>query len=206
MPEERKFFVHESSYIDEPCEIGEGTKIWHFSHIMAGSRIGRHCNIGQNVVVSPSVYIGENVKIQNNVSVYTGVILEDDVFCGPSMVFTNVVNPRSHISRKNEYKTTLVQQGATIGANATIVCGVTIGRYAFVAAGAVVTKDVPNYALVIGNPARQTGWMCSCGIKLPFDMASERHDSVSCDTCGKRYERQNGRIAETLTTGVASTL
>jgi len=206
VPEERNYFVHESSYIDAPCEIGEGTKIWHFCHIMSGARIGRHCNIGQNVVISPRVSIGDNVKIQNNVSVYTGVILEDDVFCGPSMVFTNVVNPRSHVSRKNEYKTTLVQKGATIGANATVVCGVTIGRFAFVGAGAVVTKDVPQYALVIGNPARQTGWMCSCGIKLPFPSTSAPLDSASCDKCGKRYERLDGRLSEILSTTAASTV
>src|SRR3954465_11018893 len=146
------YFAHESAYIDEGCEIGRGTKIWHFSHVMTGARIGRGCNIGQNVVVSPQVVIGDNVKIQNNVSVYTGVMLEDDVFCGPSMVFTNVVNPRSHVSRKHEYRTTLVRRGARLGANATIVCGHTIGQYAFIGAGTVVTKDVPDYALVVGNP------------------------------------------------------
>src|SRR4029079_17687886 len=146
MPE---YFAHESAYVDEGVEIGAGTKIWHFSHVMSGSRIGRACNIGQNVVVSPGVTIGNNVKIQNNVSVYTGVELEDDVFCGPSMVFTNVINPRSHVSRKHEYQRTLVRRGASIGANATIVCGVTLGRYSFVAAGAVVTKDVPDYALMV---------------------------------------------------------
>ena len=142
------YFVHESSYVDEPCEIGAGTKIWHFSHVMKNCRIGEHCNIGQNVVVSPDVVIGNNVKIQNNVSVYTGVILEDDVFCGPSMVFTNVMNPRSHVIRKDEYRTTLVRRGASFGANSTVVCGTTMGRYAFVGAGAVVTRDVPDYALV----------------------------------------------------------
>ena len=159
-------FVHESSYVDEGCEIGEGTKIWHFSHVMSGARIGRRCNIGQNVVISPQVVIGDHVKIQNNVSIYTGVTLEDDVFCGPSMVFTNVVNPRSHVSRKDEYQPTLVKQGASLGANSTIVCGHTVGRFAFVGAGAVVTKDIPDYALVVGNPSRITGWMCSCGVKL----------------------------------------
>src|SRR5256885_8411583 len=165
---ERNYFVHESSYVDEPCEIGEGTKIWHFSHVMSHSRIVRRCNIGQNVVISPRVTIGDNVKIQNNVSVYTGVILEDDVFCGPSMVFTNVVNPRSHIVRKDEYRTTLVKRGASIGANATVVCGHTIGRYAFIGAGAVVTRDIPDYALVVGNPGRINGWMGQGGIKLPL--------------------------------------
>src|ERR1700754_2374154 len=163
---EKNYFVHESSYVDEPCEIGEGTKIWHFSHVMSNSRIGRRCNIGQNVVVSPQVTIGDNVKIQNNVSIYTGVILEDDVFCGPSMVFTNVINPRSHVSRKDEYRETLVKRGASIGANVTVVCGHTIGRYAFIGAGAVVTKDVPDYALIIGNPGRIAGWVCECGVKL----------------------------------------
>ena len=160
------FFVHESSYVDDGCEIGEGTKIWHFCHVMPGARIGRRCNIGQNVVISPQVVIGDNVKIQNNVSIYTGVMLEDDVFCGPSMVFTNVVNPRSHVPRKDEYRQTLVKRGASIGANCTVVCGHTIGRYAFIGAGAVVTKDVPDYALVVGNPGRVSGWMCQCGIKL----------------------------------------
>src|ERR1043165_4372318 len=151
---EKNYFVHESSYVDEPSEIGEETKIWHFSHVMANSRIGRGCNIGQNVVVSPDVVVGDNVKIQNNVSLYTGVTLEDDVFCGPSMVFTNVINPRSHVPRKNEYRRTLVKKGASIGANATIVCGHTLGQYAFVGAGAVVTKDVSAYALMAGVPAR----------------------------------------------------
>src|SRR3954453_509970 len=160
------FFVHESSYVDDPCEIGHGTKVWHFSHVMPNCRIGEKCNIGQNVVVSPDVVIGNNVKVQNNVSIYTGVILEDDVFCGPSMVFTNVVNPRSHVSRKHEYRQTLVKRGGTIGANCTIVCGHTIGRYAFIGAGAVVTKDVPDHALVVGNPGRVTGWVCECGVKL----------------------------------------
>src|SRR5215470_10251272 len=160
------YFVHESSYVDEPCEIGEGTKIWHFSHVMKNSKIGRGCNIGQNVVISPDVTIGDNVKIQNNVSVYTGVILEDDVFCGPSMVFTNVVNPRSHVSRKDEYRTTLVKRGASIGANSVVVCGHTIGRYALVGAGAVVTQDVRDFALVVGNPGRIAGRMWQGGVKL----------------------------------------
>src|SRR5688572_30613010 len=163
MPE---FFVHESSYIDDGAEIGEGSRIWHFCHVMSGARIGRRCNIGQNVVISSGVVIGDDVKIQNNVSVYTGVVLEDDVFCGPSMVFTNVATPRSHVSRKHEYQSTVVGRGATIGANATIVCGHTIGRFAFIGAGAVVTRDVPDHALVVGNPARVTGWMCACGLKL----------------------------------------
>jgi len=192
---EKNFFVHESSYVDEPCEIGEGTKILHFSHIMKNSKIGRGCNIGQNVVISPDVTIGNNVKIQNNVSVYTGVILEDDVFCGPSMVFTNVVNPRSHVSRKDEYLTTLVKQGASIGANATVVCGNTIGRYAFIGAGAVVTKDIPNYSLVVGNPSRIVGWMCQCGIKLNFKQNAERQTCV-CTVCNRKYEKTEGAVSE----------
>jgi UDP-2-acetamido-3-amino-2,3-dideoxy-glucuronate N-acetyltransferase len=160
------YFVHESSYIDEPCQIGAGTKIWHFSHIMKNCLIGQNCNIGQNVCVSPDVTVGNNVKIQNNVSLYTGLILEDDVFCGPSCVFTNVTNPRSQIDRRAKYEKTLVRRGASIGANATIVCGVTIGRYAFIAAGAVVASDVPDYALVMGVPARQKGWMSRHGHRL----------------------------------------
>lgn len=163
------FFAHETAIIDTGCIIGEATKIWHFSHIMSGCTIGDQCSIGQNVVISPEVRIGNRVKIQNNVSVYTGVICEDDVFLGPSAVFTNVINPRSAVSRKDEYKPTLVQKGATIGANSTIVCGITIGKYAFVGAGAVVTKNIPDYALVVGNPARQTGWMSEFGHKLKFN-------------------------------------
>lgn len=184
-----KYFVHESSYIDEPCEIGEGTKIWHFGHVMANSKIGKDCNIGQNVVISPGVRIGNNVKIQNNVSVYTGVICEDDVFLGPSMVFTNVVNPRSHISRKEEYKTTLIKKGASIGANATIVCGNTIGEYALIGAGSVVTRDVKAYALMAGNPARQIGWICQCGEKL--NLQGER---AHCTHCGEDYILENDTV------------
>jgi UDP-2-acetamido-3-amino-2,3-dideoxy-glucuronate N-acetyltransferase len=184
--EAKNSYVHPSSYVDEPCSIGAGTKIWHFSHVMSNCRIGERCNIGQNVVISPEVVIGDNVKIQNNVSVYTGVILEDDVFCGPSMVFTNVTNPRSHVARKNEYKRTLVRQGASLGANSTVVCGVTIGRYAFVGAGSVVTRDVPDYALVYGNPARVRGWMCACGIGIEF--TNEAGYAVArCSACGTRY-------------------
>lgn len=163
------YFKHESSYIDNGCQIGEGTKIWHFSHIMSNCIIGKNCNIGQNVVISPDVRLGDNVKIQNNVSVYTGVICEDDVFLGPSMVFTNVVNPRSHVSRKNEYKQTIVRKGASIGANATIICGNEIGEYALIGAGSVVTKNVKPYALMVGNPARQIGWVSENGQKLKFD-------------------------------------
>jgi UDP-2-acetamido-3-amino-2,3-dideoxy-glucuronate N-acetyltransferase len=179
------YFAHESCYIDEGCVIGDDTKIWHFTHVMPGARIGRGCNIGQNVVVSTDVVVGDNVKIQNNVSLYTGVILEDDVFCGPSMVFTNVVNPRSHVSRKHEFRQTLVRRGATIGANATIVCGHTIGRYAFLGAGAVVTKDVPDYALVVGNPGRVSGWICECGVKLSSGGKAPVH--AACRACGRSY-------------------
>lgn len=166
-----EFFAHPTSVIDDGCKIGKGSKIWHFSHIMPDCIIGENCNIGQNVVVSPRVVLGNNVKVQNNVSIYTGVICEDDVFLGPSMVFTNVFNPRSAVNRKSEYMTTYVKRGATIGANATIVCGITINEYGFIGAGAVVTKDVPSYALVIGNPARQTGWMSEYGHKLKFDQS-----------------------------------
>jgi UDP-2-acetamido-3-amino-2,3-dideoxy-glucuronate N-acetyltransferase len=184
------FFAHESCYVDEGCEIGEGTKIWHFSHVMPRARIGRRCNIGQNVVVSPDVVIGDNVRIQNNVSVYTGVVLEDDVFCGPSMVFTNVVTPRSHVSRKDEFRPTLVKKGATLGANSTIVCGHTIGRYAFVGAGAVVTRDVPDYAMVVGNPGRIVGWTCSCGVKLAS--GSSVPPQAACASCGSQYRADDG--------------
>ena len=165
------YFSHPTAFVDEGCIIGEGTKIWHFSHIMPNCTIGENCNIGQNVVVSPEVILENNVKVQNNVSIYTGVTCEDDVFLGPSCVFTNVINPRSAVNRKNQYAKTIVGKGATIGANATIVCGNPIGRYAFIGAGAVVTKTVPDYALVIGNPARQTGWMSEYGHKLTFDSA-----------------------------------
>lgn len=178
-------FVHESSYVDDGAAIGPGTKIWHFSHIMSGSRIGERCNIGQNVVVSPGVVIGNNVKIQNNVSVYTGVILEDDVFCGPSMVFTNVVNPRSEVARKDEYRRTLVKQGASLGANATVVCGNDVGRYAFVGAGAVITRDIPDFALVVGNPGKIVGWMCRCGIK--FSSSRQPPGVATCTACGASY-------------------
>lgn len=188
---EKDYFVHESSYIDEPCEIGKGTKIWHFTHIMKNSKIGENCNIGQNVVISPNVVIGNNVKIQNNVSVYTGVICEDDVFLGPSCVFTNVINPRSFIERKHEYKQTIIKKGASIGANATIVCGNTIGRYALVGAGAVVTKDVPDYALVVGNPARIIGYVCECGNRL-----ENKDGEYVCTSCGKEYILIDGNLIE----------
>lgn len=185
------YFVHPTAVIDEPCEIGDGTKIWHFSHVMAGSKMGRSCNLGQNVVVSSGVRIGDNVKIQNNVSIYTGVELEDDVFCGPSMVFTNVINPRSHVVRRHEYQKTLVKRGASMGANSTIVCGTTIGRYAFIAAGAVVTHDIPDYALVMGVPAKQAGWMCACGIRL-----EEGGSMRKCAACGKEYLVDDGTCRE----------
>jgi len=165
-----EYFAHETAVIDPGCEIGDGTKIWHFSHIMSGCVIGESCNIGQNVVISPAVRLGRNVKIQNNVSVYTGVICEDDVFLGPSMVFTNVINPRSHVSRKNEYAETIVRKGASIGANATVVCGNEIGEYALIGAGAVITKPVKSFALVVGNPAKQIGWVSENGLKLNFDI------------------------------------
>lgn len=192
---EKTYFVHESSYVDEPSTIGAGTKIWHFSHVMKDCTIGEKCNIGQNVVISPGVTIGRNVKIQNNVSVYTGVVLEDDVFCGPSMVFTNVATPRSHVTRNDpdkDYLKTLVKRGASIGANATVVCGHTIGEYAFVGAGSVVTKDVPPYAMVYGNPARVRGWACECGVKLAFE-----GDRAACLECSKSYAKHGDRIERT---------
>lgn len=189
--EEKNFFVHESSYIDEPCTIGKGTKIWHFSHIMQNCKIGENCNIGQNVVISPDVVLGNSVKVQNNVSVYTGVICEDDVFLGPSCVFTNVINPRSFISRRNEYKKTIIGKGASIGANATIVCGHNIGKYAFIAAGAVVTKDVPDYALVMGNPARVKYYVCECSEKMVW-----QNNKFTCPCCGKKYILEDERVKE----------
>jgi len=176
------FFIHKSSYVDEGAEIGAGTKIWHFSHIMPGAKIGERCSIGQNVNVGSKAVLGNNVKVQNNVSIYDEVILEDDVFCGPSMVFTNVFNPRSHVNRKNEYRTTLVKKGASIGANATIVCGVTIGEYAFIGAGSVLTKDVPAHALVFGNPAKIKGWFCQCGVKL-----IQKDNKLVCSECNQEY-------------------
>jgi len=183
-----KAFIHESAYVDEGAQIGADTKVWHFCHVLGGAIIGERCSLGQNVVVMNGVRIANNVKIQNNVSVYEGVVLEDDVFCGPSMVFTNVVNPRSHVSRKNEYKRTLVRKGATIGANATIVCGVTLEEYAFIGAGSVVTKDVGAYALMVGVPARRVGWMCQCGERLA-DKNPE-----SCKVCGTRYKQEGDNL------------
>ena len=181
-------FVHQSAYVDDGAVIGEGTKVWHFCHILGGAVIGERCSLGQNVVVMNGVRIGNNVKIQNNVSIYEGVELEDDVFCGPSMVFTNVMNPRSHVSRKNEYRRTLVRRGASIGANATVVCGVTLGEYAFVGAGAVITRDVLPYAMMAGVPARRIGWMCQCGEKLPAA------GQGTCAACGTTYERSGDGI------------
>ena len=186
----QQYFVHESAYVDDRCEIGSGVKVWHFSHIMQGCRIGEGCNIGQNVVISPKVTLGKNVRVQNNVSIYEGVICEDDVFLGPSMVFTNVINPRSAVSRKHEYKTTLVRRGASIGANATIVCGNEIGEYAFIGAGAVVTKAVPAYALVVGNPAKQIGWMSEFGHRLCFNEKGE----ATCEESGEVYLLQNNCV------------
>ncbi len=183
------YFAHESSYVDDGATVGAGTKIWHFCHVMPGAVIGERCVLGQNVVVMPGTRIGNNVKIQNNVSVYEGVELEDDVFCGPSCVFTNVGTPRSHVSRRHAYQRTLVRRGATIGANATIVCGVTLGEYAFVGAGAVVTRDVPPHALVTGVPARRTGWMCQCGEPLPV-----REGRGTCEACGTAYVEAAGAL------------
>ena len=191
--EQTRFTVHESSYVDDGARIGAGTRIWHFCHVMSRAIIGERCNIGQNVVISPDVVLGDNVKVQNNVSIYTGVVLEDDVFCGPSMVFTNVVNPRSHVVRRHEFQRTLVKRGASLGANCTVVCGHTIGRYAFVGAGAVVTRDVPDYALIVGNPGRIAGWMCECGVKLAPGATPPA--SAVCASRGARYATTDGRLA-----------
>jgi UDP-2-acetamido-3-amino-2,3-dideoxy-glucuronate N-acetyltransferase len=190
----KEYFAHQTAVIDEGCKIGKGTKIWHFTHVMAGAEIGENCNLGQNVVVLSGVKLGNNVKVQNNVSIYTGVICDDDVFLGPSMVFTNVINPRSAIIRKDQYRETIVERGASIGANATIVCGNIIGRYAFIGAGAVVTKDVKPYALVIGNPARQTGWISEYGHKLFFDDKG----FAFCTESGERYQLVNGVVSKII--------
>ena len=184
------FYAHNTAVVDEGCTIGEGTKIWHFSHIMPNCEIGEGCNIGQNVVISPEVRLGNNVKVQNNVSIYDNVILENNVFCGPSSVFTNVINPRSFIERKNEYRTTIVKEGASIGANATIVCGVTLGKYCFIGAGAVVTKDIPDYALIYGVPAMIRGWVCECGEKLDKE--------YKCNRCNKKYKKEGNRLKEII--------
>jgi len=190
--ENNDFYVHPSSYVDEGVQIGKGTKVWHFCHLMAPSELGEGCNLGQNVVLSPQVKLGKNVKVQNNVSIYTGVECEDDVFLGPSMVFTNVYNPRSAVSRKNEYRRTLVKTGATIGANATIVCGIEIGRFAFIGAGALVNRNVPDFALIVGNPGRQIGWMSKHGHRLHFDESSKSQ----CPESGEWYEKKEGVVRE----------
>jgi UDP-2-acetamido-3-amino-2,3-dideoxy-glucuronate N-acetyltransferase len=191
MTEKTDYFVHESSYVDEGAEVGKGTRIWHFSHVMAGARVGEGCSIGQNVNIGSGAVVGNRVKIQNNVSVYDGVELEDYVFCGPAMVFTNVFNPRSEISRRDEYRKTLVKKGATIGANATVVCGTTIGRYSFIGAGSVVTRNIPDFSLVYGNPARFRGWICRCGINLEFE-----NQKGVCSACGREYLESEGVVKE----------
>lgn len=185
-----KYFAHETAVIDDPCDIGEGSKIWHFSHIMQNCKLGKDCNIGQNVVVSPEVILGENVKVQNNVSIYTGVTCDDDVFLGPSMVFTNVTNPRSAVNRRGEYSKTHVGKGASIGANATIVCGHNIGKFAFIGAGAVVTKEIPDYALVVGNPAKQMGWMSEYGHRLEFD----KQNIAICPESSEKYKLEDNKV------------
>ena len=195
--DKKGFFAHETAVVDEECEIGEGVKIWHFSHIMSHCKIGQNCNIGQNVVVSPSVVLGTNVKVQNNVSIYTGVICEDDVFLGPSMVFTNVINPRSAINRRNEFKNTLVKKGASIGANATIICGLTIGTYAMVGAGTVVTKSIPPFALVVGNPGHQIGWVSEYGNRLSFD----QNGQAVCAESGQKYLLENNAVRKYIEQG-----
>lgn len=191
--DQKKYYAHPTAIIDDGCEIGENVRIWHFSHIMPGCKIGDGCSLGQNVVVSPKVLLGRNVKVQNNVSIYEGVICEDDVFLGPSMVFTNVINPRSAVSRKHEFRQTLVRRGATIGANATIICGNEIGAYAFVGAGAVITKNVPDYALVVGNPSRHIGWMSEFGHRLKFD----REGTAVCEETGTTYILKNNIVRKT---------
>ena len=189
MTEQKDYSIHESACVDEPVHIGAGTHIWHFCHVMAGARIGQNCNLGQNVYIDRDVVVGDGCKIQNNVSIYKGVTLEEGVFCGPSMVFTNVVNPRAFIERKHEFRETRVGKGATLGANSTIVCGVDIGAYALIGAGAVVTREVPEYALVTGVPGRRTGWVCRCGVKLP-----EGGDELVCSECGDRYREVDGLL------------
>jgi len=190
---EKEYFAHETAVIDDGCSIGKGTKIWHFTHIMSGSIIGGNCNLGQNVVVSPQVKLGKNVKVQNNISIYTGVICEDDVFLGPSMVFTNVINPRSAVIRKDEYKQTYVEKGASIGANATIICGIHIGKYAFIGAGAVVHKDVKPYSLIVGNPGRPIGWMSEFGHRLNFD----KNGMAQCPESKEKYKLEDGVVKKT---------
>jgi len=187
----RDYFVHESSFVDDGAQVGKGTKIWHFCHVLPGAFIGEGCNIGQNVVVMGGSRIGNNVRIQNNVSIYEGVTLEDDVFCGPSCVFTNVINPRSHVSRKSEYQATLVRRGASIGANATIICGTELGEYCFIGAGTVINKSVLPYALMVGVPGRRAGWMCKCGVRL----VEESKGLWKCPACGSSYRESDGRLA-----------
>jgi len=196
-----RFAAHETATIDAGSEIGDDTRIWHYTHVMSGARIGRGCTIGQNVFVAGHATLGDRVKIQNNVSLYDGVVLEDDVFCGPSMVFTNVTTPRSHVSRRLAFEPTFVRRGATLGANSTVLCGLTIGRYAFVGAGAVVTRDVADYALVVGNPARQVGWVCECGVRLGGMRIST--PKVTCPECGASYRVASGRPVERLTLAAA---
>lgn len=188
--DDKGFFAHETAVVDDGCEIGKGTRIWHFSHIMSGAKLGENCNLGQNVLVSDDVILGNNVKVQNNVSIYTGVICEDDVFLGPSMVFTNITNPRSAVVRKGSYTRTLVRKGASIGANATVVCGNTLGEFCFIGAGAVITRDVPPYALVVGNPGRQVGWMSEYGHRLHFN----HQGLASCPESGEEYQLKNGEV------------
>lgn len=193
---DKPFFVHESSYVDNGVEIGEGTKIWHFCHILGNTSIGKSCVFGQNCVVGPNVKIGNNVKVQNNVSIYDGVEIEDDVFCGPSMVFTNVINPRSHVNRKDEFKKTILKRGATVGANATIVCGNTLGRYCFVGAGTVVTKNVPDFAMFFGNPGKLHGWVCKCGVKLTTQTHLDENTKFECTSCQAAYQVLNGVLKD----------
>lgn len=190
----KKYFAHETAVIDEGALIGEGTKIWHFSHVMGGAQVGRDCSFGQNVVVHSTAIVGNGVKVQNNVSIYDAVILEDDVFCGPSMVFTNVINPRSHLVRKHEYMQTLVKRGATIGANATVVCGNTVGEHSFIGAASLVTRDVPDFALVFGVPATFQGWMCKCGVRLEASAGETVSEQMICATCGRQYSREGMKV------------
>ena len=194
---DKKFFVHESSYVDDNVEIDEGTKVWHFSHVQGGTKIGKNCSLGQNVNIGNNVIIGNNVKIQNNVSVYEGVELEDYVFCGPSMVFTNIMNPRSEFPQRGSefYLNTLIKKSASLGANSTIVCGHTVGKYAFVGAGSTVTKDVPDYALVVGNPAKLLSWVCACGNRLSMSTDAQSNESDTCSKCGREYSKK-GIIVE----------
>ena len=195
---EKKYFVHESSYVDDNVELGDGTKVWHFSHVQGGTRIGKNCSLGQNVNVGNNVKIGDSVKIQNNVSIYEGVELEDYVFCGPSMVFTNIMNPRSEFPQRGSefYLKTLIKKSASLGANSTIVCGNTVGKYAFVGAGTVVTKDVPDYAMVVGTPSRQIGWICACGNKLSLTTSPDSEEKATCSKCSREYQKKNNSVEQ----------